>query len=232
MQIGALTLLRDLASSAAAPAVLAHAAGEVASPQIRNAATVGGNLCVDTRCNYINMTQEWRAAAGSCLKDGGDTCWVAPRGNECVAVSSSDLAPVAIALGASVSLIGPGGEREIPVSALLQRDGVNHLTRARDEIIVRVLVPPPNGTRASYRKLRRRGAIDFPILGVAVAVRTSEDGTLIDARIVIGAVAAAPFRASEAEAALIGRRLEPAVIEEAATLASQPVRPLDKTDLV
>ncbi len=230
-RIGAGTLLRDLAASTDAPPVLAQAAGEVASPQIRNAATLGGNLCLDTRCNYINMTEEWRAASGSCLKDGGETCWVAPRGTGCVAVSSSDLAPAAIALDANVRLIGPGGEREIPVSTLFRPDGLDHLAKAPDEILLEVQVGPPGGLRATYRKLRRRGAIDFPILGVAIAVRTSEDGRVSDARIVLGAVASAPFRVSEAEAALIGRRLDPAVIEEVAAVASKPVRPFDNTDL-
>ncbi len=231
VRIGAGTLLCDLAASTDAPPVLAQAAGEVASPQIRNAATLGGNLCLDTRCNYINMTEEWRAASGSCLKDGGETCWVAPRGKGCVAVSSSDLAPAAIALDANVRLIGPGGERKIPVSALFRADGLDHLAKAPDEILLEVQVGPPAGLRATYRKLRRRGAIDFPILGVAAAVRTSQDGRVSDARIVLGAVASAPFRVSEAEAALIGRRLDPAVIEEVAALASKPVRPFDNTDL-
>ena len=231
VRIGACTLLRDLVASPDAPPLLAQAASEVASPQIRNAATVGGDLCVDTRCNYINVTEQWRAASGACLKDGGETCLVAPRGNECVAVSSSDLAPAAFADDATIRRIGPRGERQIPASALFRPDGLDHLARAGDEILVEVLVPPPTGLRTSYRKLRRRGAIDFPILGVAVAVRCSPEGIVSHARIVLGAVASAPFRASEAEAALIGNRLNAAVIEEVAALASKLVRPLDNTDL-
>ena len=231
VRIGAATVLRDLAASPHIPPVLAHAASEVASPQIRNAATVGGNLCVDTRCNYINMTEQWRTASGPCLKDGGETCWVAPRGSECVAVSSSDLAPAAVALEAEIKLVGPGGAREIPVSALYRPDGLDHLAKARDEILVEMVVPPADGLRATYRKLRRRGAIDFPILGVAAAVRTSGDGVVSDARIVLGAIASAPLRVGDAEAALIGHRLTPDVIEEVAAIASKPVRPYDNTDL-
>ncbi len=231
VRIGAATRLHQLARSTDAPPVLAKAAREVASPQIRNVATVGGNLCIDTRCNYINMSEEWRAASGSCLKDGGDICWVAPRGNECVAISSSDLAPPAIALDASVRLLGAGGERTIPVGDLYRRDGLEHLTKARNEVLVEVLVPPPDGLKATYHKLRRRGAIDFPILGVAAAVRTAADGSVLEARIVMGAVASAPFRVSEAEAALVGRTLGPDVIDEAAALAAKPVRPYDNVDL-
>ncbi len=231
VRIGAATRLHQLARSTDAPPVLAKAAREVASPQIRNVATVGGNLCIDTRCNYINMSEEWRAASGSCLKDGGDICWVAPRGNECVAISSSDLAPPAIALDASVRLLGPGGERTIPVGDLYRRDGLEHLTKARNEVLVEVLVPPPDGLKATYHKLRRRGAIDFPILAVAAAVRTAADGSVLEARIVMGAVASAPFRVSEAEAALVGRTLGPDVIDEAAALSAKPVRPYDNVDL-
>jgi len=230
-RIGAGTLLADLASSPDAPPALAEAAGLVASPQIRNVGTVGGNLCVDTRCNWVNESPEWRAASGSCLKDGGDTCWVAPRGGVCVAVSSTDLAPAAIALAGSVRLVGPRGQREIPVSDLYRTDGMDHLTRGRDEVLVDLRIPPADGVRATYRKLRRRGAIDFPILGVGAAVRTDDDGLVTEARIVFGAVAPAPFRATEAEEALVGRGLTADVIEEVAALATKPVRPLDNTDL-
>lgn len=231
VRIGAATSLRDLATSTEAPPALASAARKVASPQIRNTATVGGNLCIDTRCNYINMSPQWRAASGSCLKDGGDVCWVAPRGNACVAVSSSDLAPPAIALGAIARLAGPGGRRELPVEDLYRSDGLDHLTKARDEILVEIVVPPPEGLRATYHKLRRRGAIDFPILGVAAAIGTGAEGRVTEARIVIGAVASAPFRTPEAEASLIGKTLDPQLATEAAALASKRVRPLDNTDL-
>jgi len=156
---------------------------------------------------------------------------VAPRGGVCVAVSSTDLAPAAIALAGSVRLVGPRGQREIPVSDLYRTDGMDHLTRGRDEVLVDLRIPPADGVRATYRKLRRRGAIDFPILGVGAAVRTDDDGLVTEARIVFGAVAPAPFRATEAEEALVGRGLTADVIEEVAALATKPVRPLDNTDL-
>lgn len=228
--IGASTLLREVEASTKVPPVLAAAAGKVASPQIRNTATIGGNLCLDTRCNYIDMPNTWRLASGHCMKEGGEVCWVAPRGNRCWAVSSSDLAPVTIALGGKVRLISARGERVIPVEDLYQNDGILYQTKERDEILVDVALPD-EGLRATYRKLRRRGAIDFPILGVAAAARFDKDGTCLTARLVISAVAPAPMRATEAEQYLVGRRLDDEVIEDAARLASVPVRPQDNTDM-
>ncbi len=227
--IGASTLLPEIEKSTAVPGVLAKAAGEIASPQIRNAATIGGNLCLDTRCNYIDMSESWRKASGHCMKDGGEICWVAPRGDRCWAVSSSDLAPVSIALEGSVRLVSARGERVIPVEDLYQDDGIAFQTKAEDEILVELILPPEAGP-ATYHKLRRRGSIDFPILGVAAAARFDESGTCAGARLVLGAVASAPRRATEAEEYIVGRRLTEEVIEEAARLATQPVRPLDNTD--
>lgn len=228
--IGASTLLSEVERSTKVPPVLAEAAGSVASPQIRNTATIGGNLCLDTRCNYINMPDTWRQASGHCMKEGGEVCWVAPRGNRCWAVSSSDLAPVAIALGGEVRLKSARGERVIPVEDLYQNDGIAYQTKESDEILVDIALPD-EGLHATYRKLRRRGSIDFPILGVAAAARFDEEGTCLIARLVIGAVAPAPLRATEAEQYMAGRRLTDEVIEEAARLASVPVRPQDNTDM-
>jgi 4-hydroxybenzoyl-CoA reductase subunit beta len=228
--IGASTLLPEIEASLEVPRVLAQAAGEVASPQLRNAATIGGNLCVDTRCNWIDMSDSWRRASGYCLKDGGDTCWVAPKSDRCWAVSSTDLGPVSIALDASVRLLGLQGERVLPVEDLYRDDGIAYLTKAPDEILVELILPPVDGP-ATYRKLRRRGSIDFPILGVAAAARFDDSGTCTSARLVLGAVASAPRRATEAEEYIVGRRFTEEVIEEAARLATGPVRPLDNTDL-
>lgn len=227
--VGASTLVSEVEGSSTVPPVLAAAAGKVASPQIRNTATVGGNLCLDTRCNYIDMPELWREASGACMKEGGEVCWVAPRGNRCWAVSSSDLAPVVIALEGSVRLASTRGERVIPAEDLYQNDGIAYQTKTADEILVDLTLPA-EPVYATYRKLRRRGAIDFPILGVAAAARFDEDGTCVSPRLVIGAVAPAPFRATEAEQYLVGRRLTDEAIEEAARLASVPVRPQDNTD--
>lgn len=228
--IGASTTLREMETSSLVPPVMADAAALVASPQIRNVATVGGNLCLDTRCNFVDMSESWRNASGHCLKDGGDVCRVAPRGERCWAVSSSDLAPVAIALEASVRLVSARGDRLVAVEDLYRNDGLAHLAIAPDEILVELVVPPRPG-RATYHKLRRRGAIDFAILGVAAAATFDDAGICVTARIVLGAVASAPLRATEAETSLVGRRLTPEVIEDAARLASQPVRLMDNTDM-
>jgi 4-hydroxybenzoyl-CoA reductase subunit beta len=213
------------------PAALRQAAAQVATPLLRNMGTLGGNLCLDTRCNYYNQTQEWRKAIGFCLKKDGDICLVAPGSPRCWAVSSSDTAPVLMALGADVLLVGPEGQRRVPVGALFVDDGIRYLGKTPDEIVAEIGLPPADGWRATYWKLRRRGAFDFPVLGVAVAVRM--DGQICrEARIVLGAVASRPREAPEAAAALAGQRLDPETISRAADLAARPAKPLDNTDLV
>jgi 4-hydroxybenzoyl-CoA reductase subunit beta len=232
--LGAAATLTDVAGHrevrAAYPAV-ARAAGVVSTPQLRNMGTIGGNLCVDTRCNYYNQTYEWRKAIGFCMKKDGDICLVAPGSRRCWAVSSSDTAPVLWALGATVTLAGPSGERRVPVSALYRDDGIGYLGKAPDEILTEIRLPPVDGWRATYWKLRRRGSFDFPVLGVAVAVRLEGDACR-DARIVLGGVASAPREAPEAARALVGQRLTPDVIASAAGAAARPAKPLDNTDLL
>ncbi|GIX46435.1 MAG: FAD-binding molybdopterin dehydrogenase [Candidatus Tectimicrobiota bacterium] len=210
---------------------LATAAGLVSTPQLRNMGTIGGNLCLDTRCNYYNQTYWWRQAIGFCLKKDGDTCWVAPGSRRCWAVASSDTAPVLLALQAQVTLLGPQGERTLPLAALYRDDGIAYLNKGHAEILTRITVPPAEGLRMAYVKLRRRGAFDFPVLGVAVALRLADDGTCTEARLALGAVASAPLLATEAAALLQGNRLTPEVIEAAAAAAFRPARPLDNTDL-
>ena len=183
---------------------LATAAGAVSTPQLRNMGTLGGNVCVDTRCNYYNQSYEWRKAVNFCMKKDGEICLVAPGSPRCWAVSSSDTAPVLWSLGASVRLAGPAGERTIPISALYQDDGIQYLTKQPGEIVTEIVLPPADGARSVYLKLRRRGSFDFPVLGVAVALHM--DGDIVrQARIVLGAVASLPREAPEAARAP-GRR--------------------------
>ena len=211
---------------------LAEAASLVGSLALRNAGTLGGNLCLDTRCTYYDQTEPWRTALGFCLKKDGDTCWVAPSSNRCLAVSSSDCAPVAVALGAMARLVGPAGERVIPVETLYQNDGANYLTKSPDEILASIHLPPVDGWRVAYQKLRRRGAIDFPILGIAVALCLAEDGVCTGAKIVLGAVASQPVVvAEEVTSLLVGQRLEPALLEVVAQRAARQAKPLDNTDM-
>jgi 4-hydroxybenzoyl-CoA reductase subunit beta len=202
----------------------------VSSPQLRNMGTLGGNVCVDTRCNYYNQTFEWRKAIGFCMKKDGDICLVAPGSPRCWAVSSSDTAPALWSLGARLRLHGPEGERAIPVAALYHDDGIQYLAKRPDEIVTAITLPPAGDWRSVYLKLRRRGSFDFPILGVAAAVRLEGD-VVREARIVLGAVASTPREASKAAELLTGRRLTTETIEAAAEAAAGPAKPLDNTDL-
>src|SRR6266851_536027 len=208
----------------------AEAAGLVSSPPLRNAGTIGGNLCVDTRCNYYDMTYEWRKAAGFCIKKDGDICLVAPSSPRCWAVSSSDTAPMAIALGAVVTLAGPEGERELPVAALYRDDGIDYLAKQPAEVVTSLRLPAADGTRTAYVKLRRRGSIDFPIAGAAVALRL--DGTTVSScRIVLSAVASHPLEAAEASEFMIGKEANEEYVRAAAEIAGRPAKPLDNADL-
>jgi 4-hydroxybenzoyl-CoA reductase subunit beta len=192
--------------------------------------TVGGNLCLDTRCSYYDQGHEWRAAIGYCMKKDGDVCWVAPGSKRCWAVSSSDTAPVLCALGAEVTLVSTRGERRIPVSELFADDGIQHLTRRPDEILAHVHVPAPaDGERSSYVKLRRRGSFDFPVLGVAARVQLVQ-GTVASARIFVGGAGSRPQEARAAAELLTGRVLDQDLIHEAAGLIAQIAKPMQNTD--
>ena len=230
VRIGALTTLANLAEDDRVPTAVQEAAGVVATPQIRNRGTVGGNLCVDTRCHWLNIPETWRQAAQPCLKTGGEMCWVAPAKKICWAVTSTDLAPVMIALDATVRLVGPDGEREVPVAALYRNDGMDHLVKGPNEVLIEVVVPPSGHLKTGYRKPRRRGSIDFPILGVAAAVRV-EDDRCVDARIVLGAVSSAPVRVTDAEERLVAEPLTLELLTEVGELAGSAVKPMSNIDL-
>jgi 4-hydroxybenzoyl-CoA reductase subunit beta len=227
----------------ALPAVREHhgalfrAAAQVATPLLRNMGTLGGNLCLDTRCNYYNQNYEWRQAIDFCMKaprgpaiakPEGGVCWVAPGSPRCWAVSSCDTAPALGALGASLRLSSAFGERTIPVLDLYADDGMTHLTKRPDELLVDVVVPIQPGWRSTYWKLRRRGAFDFPVLGVAAAVKLGAGGVVEAARVVLGAVASRPI--AVATESLIGRRLDDDAIAAFAEEAARLAKPLDNTD--
>ncbi len=208
----------------------AQAAGLVSSPPLRNAGTVGGNLCVDTRCNYYDMTYEWRKAAGFCMKKDGDICLVAPSSPRCWAVSSSDTAPMAIALDGVVGLTGPDGERELPVSVLYRDDGMDYMAKQASEVVTSLTLSAGRDMRTAYVKLRRRGSIDFPIAGAAVALQLDGD-EVVRCRIVLSAVASHPLEATAAEDFLKGKRVDAETIRETADIAAKPAKPLDNADL-
>jgi 4-hydroxybenzoyl-CoA reductase subunit beta len=209
---------------------LAQAASFVATPQIRNMATLGGNLCLDTRCNYYDQSYEWRKAIDFCLKKDGTTCWVAPGSPKCMAISSTDTAPALMALGARVRLVSRMSEREVPLAELYNADGLDYIHRKPNEILAEVLLDSLHGWKSTYWKLRRRGSFDFPVLSVAAAARFSANGVVEDARIVVCSVASRPLLANEAAKFLAGRTLEHDVIAEAAALAARIAKPLDNTD--
>jgi len=170
----------------------ARAASLVASPQIRNMGTLGGNLCLDTRCTYYNQTYFWREALGFCLKKDGVRCHVVPQGKRCVAAHSSDVAPTLIAYGAEVEIAGPNGRRRVSCDEFFVGDGIHNNILKPDELVTRVTLPAASrGQRGAYRKLRPRAAIDFPMLSVAVAARGTA-AKLESLRVVVSALGAKP----------------------------------------
>ena len=210
---------------------LTTAAGSVSTPQLRNMGTIGGNVLLDTRCNYYNQTEFWRQSIGYCMKKDGAICLVAPGSPRCWAISSADTAPVLISLNAQARLVSVDGERVIPLCELYCDDGMQPYAKADNEILSEIILPPPAGWRSVYLKLRRRGSFDFPLLGVAAALRFADDGTVADARLTLGAMASHPVEASEAAASLIGQRLTTDLIVSVAVLAAKRAKPLDNADL-
>ena len=210
---------------------LAQAAGSVSTPQVRYMGTLGGNLLVDPRCNYYNQTYSWRKAVGFCMKKDGDICLVARSSPRCWAVSSSDTAPVAVALGAEVVLQGPAGVRHLRAADLYKDDGIDYLSKSRDEVMTGVQLPAPAGRMTSaYWKLRRRPAFDFPLLGVAISL-IWDDGVIRHAKGSLGAVGSHPVDITSFLAPLTGKRPDDVIIAEVSDAADRPSRPLDNTDL-
>jgi len=208
---------------------LAHAIAEISTPPLRNMGTLGGNLLLDTRCNYYDQNYEWRQAIDFCMKKDGEICWVAPGSPKCLAVQSADSVPIRIALQARAVLASREGEREIAVEDLDRNDGIAYTTKGPDELLTEVRLPKPDGWRGSYRKLRRRGSFDFPVLSVGAALRR-EGESVAEARLVLGGVASAPLRLTRSEELLRGRPLDERAIAEAGEAAAGPSRPMDNTD--
>lgn len=228
LRIGAATGLQALADDPEVretlPA-LAYAASRIASPQIRQMATLGGNLSLDTRCRYINQSELWREALGGCLKSHGTECHVVPGGQGCVAALSSDTVPPLIAYGAMVEIASKDGSRKLPVQELYQQDGTAHVKLRRDELLVAVEVPLPGPqTRVTYRKWAVRQIIDFPLVSVAVRLDVDDAGLLMGGTLAIGALGPRPRVLQLAN--LAGRALDESLAVELGQMAFDRARPL------
>jgi 4-hydroxybenzoyl-CoA reductase subunit beta len=191
--------------------------------------TIGGNLCLDTRCNYYNQSEFWRRARDYCLKKGADICRVAPNGEGCYAVSSCDTAPVLIAFGATVRIASRTGDRITSISALYHDDGIHPVRLHDGEVLTDIYLPAlGDGWRSAYVKYRLRGSFDFPIASVAVVAHFDGD-ICTDARVVLQAVDTHPLPLPEVDKLLQGQRWTPDLIETAADIAYRTAHPLDNT---
>lgn len=206
---------------------LAEAAGLVSTPQLRNMGTIGGNICLDTRCNWYDQSLFWRTAEGFCMKTNAEVvCRVATSSPRCLAVASADTVPALIALGAVVHIVGPNGERTVDLADCYREDGIRYLTLVPGEIVTEVRLPASDGWRSTYVKLRDRNSFDFPIAGVAAAVRW-DGGTVADARVAITALASRPVAVDAS--ALRGTKLDDEAIAAVADAVHKAARPMDNT---
>lgn len=235
-KIGATSLLDDIVRSPHIrtnfPA-LARATASISSPPLRNMGTLGGNVCLDTRCTYYNQTEEWRRSIDYCLKEVGTVCWVAPGSSICWAHSASDTAPMLSALEAAVVLLSPSGKRRLSMDELYNNDGIRYLNLRPGEILVGVELPETSRAprcRSSFWKLRRRGSIDFAVLSVAAAVWLDPSGRVEKVNVTLGSVASQPTRVKQAGEVLRGGPLEPDSIRAVASAARRAATPMDNTD--
>ncbi|MEW6663637.1 MAG: FAD binding domain-containing protein [Thermodesulfobacteriota bacterium] len=229
VKIGILTSISALARSGVVQErfpVLADAALSVASPNLRNAATLGGNICLDTRCCYYNKSDAFRRSIGACLKFGGDVCHVTKKGKRCFAVSQADTVPALVALGVKLKIESADETKVVPIEGLYRDDGKGYLSLKAEEIITEVRIPNPEPcTGGSYRKFRVRKATDFALASASVVI-TLKDGLCKDVRVVLGSVGSRPIRVAKAEEVLRGNHITEGAIEEAADLACQVAKPV------
>src|SRR6185437_10556800 len=236
VEIGALTQLSAIEDSEyirRSYRVLHEAAKTVASPILRNMGTLGGNICLDTRCVWYNQSLQWRRSCGFCIKKDGNLCHVAPGGTKCWAAFSGDTPPALLCLGAEIEIAGPGGTRRIPLADLYTGLGDTRLKIAKDEMLTRVFIPQSmSGYSGAYQKLRIRGSIDYPLAGVAVVIKTS--GRLApvqDARVAITAVNPSPMLVVGADHAMIGRAVDEHIATVVGELAAKMAKPLTTSAL-
>ena len=234
VSIGALTTLSAIEHSKFLREqypVLSEAAATVASPVIRNMGTIGGNICLDTRCLWYNQSLTWRKACGYCIKKDGDLCHVAPGGTKCWAVFSGDTPPALLCLNAVIEIAGPSGLRRMPLSDFYTGLGDSYRALKPNELLTRIFLPAESaGYRGVYRKLRIRGSIDYPLAGVAVALKR-ENGHVKQGRVAITAVNPAPMLVRGASQALEGRSVDETLAESIGDLAAKTSKPLTTSAL-
>lgn len=225
LSLGAMVSLRQVACDEAivarAPA-LAKAARHIASPQIRAMGTVGGNICLDTRCAYFNQTQFWRSALGYCLKKDGTACHVVKSGKRCVAASSNDLATTLLAYGALLHVLSPAGVRTLALADLYTANGENNKVLTGKEVITEVSIPVGVQCYVGFAKLRHRESFDFPLLSIAAAIQL-EGERLLGGRVVINALVARPKIIDLAPFA--GSVYEETLVEHIGQLATDKCQP-------
>jgi 4-hydroxybenzoyl-CoA reductase subunit beta len=233
-EIGALTTLREIEHSKILQEnfpVLTQAAATVASPVLRNMGTIGGNICLDTRCLWYNQSLTWRKACGFCIKKDGDLCHVAPGGTKCWAVFSGDTPAALLCLDAEIEIVSASGVERMPLREFYTGIGDNYRNLRPDELLTRVILPASAaGFRGAYRKLRIRGSIDYPLAGVAVALKRS-NGYISDARVALTAVNPAPVLVKGATETLAGKTLDEGLAEAIADLAARTAKPLTTSAL-
>lgn len=211
--------------------VLAKTIHTISTPLLRNMGTLGGNICLDTRCNYYDQNYDWRASINFCMKKDGKICWVAQSSPTCLAVTSTDTAPVLVALGARFQLVSQSGERMVRARDFYQNDGIQYLKKQPNEILTTIHLPAPERNRgATYWKLRRREAFDFPVLGVAVNLKKDDKNFCEDLQLVVGGVASAPIQIQKAQEFLVGKPLTDENLRETSKLAFTQIRPMNNTD--
>jgi 4-hydroxybenzoyl-CoA reductase subunit beta len=234
VEIGALTSLTEVEHSDLLRrrySVLTEAAATVASPVLRNMGTIGGNICLDTRCLWYNQSLTWRKGCGFCIKKDGDLCHVAPGGTKCWAAFSGDTPAALLCLNADVEIVSPRGARRIPLREFYTGLGDDYRKLQPDELLTRVFLPEAAADyRGIYRKLRIRGSIDYPLAGVAVVIKRS-NGHVSDARVAITAVNPAPLLVKGASEALNGRAVNEAVADAVGVLAAKTAKPLTTSAL-
>jgi len=234
VEIGALTTLTTIEQSSLLRRrypVLTEAAATVASPILRNMGTIGGNICLDTRCLWYNQSLTWRKGCGFCIKKDGDLCHVAPGGTKCWAAFSGDTPPALLCLNAEVEIVGPAGARRVPLRDFYTGIGDNYRKLQPSELLTRIFLPQSTADyRGVYRKLRIRGSIDYPLAGVAVVLKRS-NGHIADARIGITAVNPAPVLVKGVREKLEGKAVDEALAEVVGDLAARTAKPLTTSAL-